>query len=170
VDPEGNSLPDGEVGEVVIRTDKNVPCGLFCGYFGSEDKLEDVWYDDMYHTGDIAYRDEDGYYWYVGRTDDLIKSCGYRVGPFEVESVLMELPYVLECAVTGIPDKNRGQLVKATVVLTEGTEGTRELAKEIMRYAKEHMAHYKVPRVVDFVEELPKTISGKVRRVEIRND
>lgn len=170
VDSEGNSLPDGEVGEVVIRTDKAVPCGLFCGYFGSEDKLEDVWYDNVYHTGDTAYRDEDGYYWYVGRTDDLIKSCGYRVGPFEVESVLMELPYVLECAVTGVPDKNRGQLVKATIVLTEGTEGTRELAKEIMRYAKEHMAHYKVPRLVDFVAELPKTISGKVRRVEIRKD
>ncbi|MEG0392968.1 MAG: AMP-binding protein, partial [Anaerovoracaceae bacterium] len=168
VDPQGNSVNTGEVGEVVIRTDKEVPCGLFVGYYGNEDKTEDCWYDQMYHTGDTAYRDEDGYFWYVGRTDDLIKSCGYRVGPFEVESVLMELPYILECAVTGVPDKNRGQIVKATIVLVEGTEGTNDLAKEIMAYAKEHMAHFKCPRRIEFVKDLPKTISGKVRRVELR--
>lgn len=170
IDIDGNSLPPGEVGEVVIRTDKGVPCGLFSGYYGDEEGTENSWYDDIYHTGDTAYKDEDGYYWYVGRTDDLIKSCGYRVGPFEVESVLMELPYIMECAVVGIPDKNRGQIVKAIVVLTEGTKGTKALAREIMSYAKDHMASFKCPRRVEFVEELPKTISGKIRRVELRND
>ncbi len=170
IDPDGNSLPAGEVGEVVIRTDKGIPCGLFTGYYGDKEGTENSWYDDIYHTGDTAFKDDDGYYWYVGRTDDLIKSCGYRVGPFEVESVLMELPYILECAVVGIPDKNRGQIVKAIIVLTEGTEGTKALAKEIMGYARNHMAHFKCPRRVEFVEELPKTISGKIRRVELRND
>lgn len=170
IDIDGNSLPPGEVGEVVIRTDKGVPCGLFSGYYGDEEGKENSWYDDIYHTGDTAYKDEDGYYWYVGRTDDLIKSCGYRVGPFEVESVLMELPYIMECAVVGIPDKNRGQIVKAIVVLTEGIKGTKALAREIMSYAKDHMASFKCPRRVEFVEELPKTISGKIRRVELRND
>lgn len=170
IDMEGNPLPPGEVGEVVIRTDKGIPCGLFSGYYGDEEGTRNSWHDGIYHTGDTAYRDEDGYYWYVGRTDDLIKSCGYRVGPFEVESVLMELPYILECAVVGIPDKNRGQIVKAIVVLTEGTEGTRSLAKEIMSYARDHMAHFKCPRRVEFVKELPKTISGKIRRVELRNE
>ncbi|MEA4923603.1 MAG: AMP-binding protein [Eubacteriaceae bacterium] len=170
IDAGGQPVAQGETGEVVVRTDKKVPDGLFSGYYGNEDKTSDVWYDDIYHTGDTAYMDEDGYYWYVGRTDDLIKSCGYRVGPFEVESVLMELPYILECAVTGVPDKNRGQRVKATVVLTEGTEPAKALSNEIMAYSKEHMAHYKCPRIVEFVEELPKTISGKVRRVDLRND
>jgi len=168
IDEQGNSLPAGKTGEVVIRTDKRVPCGLFCGYYGNEEKTGEVWHDGIYHTGDTAYKDEDGYYWYVGRTDDLIKSCGYRVGPFEVESVLMELPYVLECAVTGVKDKNRGQIVKATIVLTEGTEPTTGLEREIMDYAKTHMAHFKCPRRIEFVEELPKTISGKVRRTELR--
>ncbi len=168
VDPDGNPVPDGETGEIVVRTDKRVPCGLFIGYFGEGARTEDVWYDDMYHTGDTAYRDEDGYYWYVGRTDDLIKSSGYRVGPFEVESVLMELPYIMECAVTGIPDRHRGNVVKATVVLVEGMEPTKELERDIMTYAKKHMAHYKVPRRVEFVKELPKTISGKIRRTELR--
>ena len=170
VDTEGKSVPQGETGEVVVKTDKRIPYGLFSGYYGDQDKTSVTWHDDMYHTGDTAYRDEDGYFWYVGRTDDLIKSCGYRVGPFEVESVLMELPYILECAVTGVPDKNRGQRVKATVVLTEGTQPTKELSKEIMAYGKEHMAHFKCPRIVEFVEELPKTISGKVRRVDIRDE
>ncbi len=165
---EGKIVKQGETGEVVIDLREGMPIGLFSGYYGDEHRTEDCMYDGFYHTGDTAYEDEDGFYWYVGRTDDLIKSCGYRVGPFEVESVLMELPYIMECAVTGIPDKNRGQIVKATVVLVEGTQGTKALAKEIMNYAREHMAHFKCPRKVEFVEELPKTISGKIRRVEIR--
>ena len=129
-----------------------------------------AWKDDVYHTGDMAWRDEEGYFWYVGRTDDLIKSSGYRIGPFEIESVLMEIPYIVECAVTGVPDPVRGQVVKATVVLTKGTEGTEELKKEIQAYVKEHTAPYKYPRIVEFVTELPKTISGKIRRVAIREE
>ncbi len=168
VGPDDEPLPDGETGEVIIRTDKSVPCGLFCGYFGMEEKTKEVWHDGIYYTGDTAYRDSDGYYWFVGRIDDVIKSCGYRVGPFEVESVLMELPYILEVAVTGIPDKTRGQRIKATIVLTDDKEPSRQLGKEIMIFAKSKMAHYKCPRDVEFVKELPKTISGKVRRVELR--
>lgn len=168
VDQEGNSVAQGEVGEVVIRSQGAKPCGLFMGYVEGGGYERVYGEDGLYHTGDTAFADEDGHFWYVGRTDDLIKSCGYRVGPFEVESVLMELPYILECAVIGIPDKNRGQVVKATVVLTEGTEPSRQLAKEIMAYAKNHMAHYKCPRQVEFASELPKTISGKIRRVELR--
>lgn len=168
VGPDDELLPDGETGEVIIRTDKSVPCGLFCGYFGMEEKTKEVWHDGIYYTGDTAYRDSDGYYWFVGRIDDVIKSCGYRVGPFEVESVLMELPYILEVAVTGIPDKTRGQRIKATIVLTDDKEPSRQLGKEIMIFAKSKMAHYKCPRDVEFVKELPKTISGKVRRVELR--
>ena len=122
----------------------------------------------MYHTGDTAWKDEDGYYWYVGRTDDVIKSSGYRIGPFEIESVIMELPYVLECAVTSAPDPVRGQVVKAFVVLTKGTEGTEALKKEIQGYVKKHTAPYKYPRIVEFREDLPKTISGKIRRVELK--
>ncbi len=169
VDAQGRSCPSGEVGEVVIRTENN-PCGLFSGYFGGEKELEDVWHHGLYHTGDTAWRDEDGYYWYVGRTDDLIKSCGYRVGPFEVESVLMEIPYILECAVTGVPDGNRGQLVKATIVLTPDTQPSPALAKEILRYGRHHMAHYKAPRQVEFVASLPKTTSGKIRRTALRQE
>jgi Acyl-coenzyme A synthetases/AMP-(fatty) acid ligases len=168
VDEEGRSLPAGETGEVVIRTGGDTPCGLFSGYFGMEEKTKEVWYDGIYHTGDTAYRDEDGYFWFVGRIDDVIKSCGYRVGPFEVESVLMEIPYIMEAAVIGIPDKTRGQIIRAFVVLTDDKEPSRPLAKEIMTYTKSHMAHYKCPREVEFVEELPKTISGKVRRTELR--
>ena len=122
----------------------------------------------MYHTGDVAWQDEDGYFWYVGRDDDLIKSSGYRIGPFEVESALMEHPAVLECAVTGVPDEERGQLVKATVVLAKGYTASDELARELQTHVKKSTAPYKYPRVVEFVEELPKTISGKIRRVEIR--
>lgn len=168
IDSEGNSVATGETGEVVIRYGKEKPLGLFVGYYGDPEQTEEALAGGVYHTGDTAYRDEDGYFWYVGRTDDLIKSCGYRVGPFEVESVLMELPYVLECAVTGIPDKHRGQLVKATIVLTKGTEPGKELEREIIGYAKKHMAHFKCPRKIEFVDEMPKTISGKVRRVELR--
>ncbi|MGI6721443.1 MAG: AMP-binding protein [Anaerovoracaceae bacterium] len=168
LDEDGNPVPDGETGEIVVRTTDRVPEGLFCDYFGGTGVKSDVWHDGYYHTGDTAYRDQDGYYWYVGRADDVIKSTGYRVGPFEVESVLMQLPYVLECAVTGVPDKNRGQRVKATIVLTEGTEINAELRGEITAFAKSHMANYKCPRIIEFVDELPKTISGKIRRTELR--
>ncbi|MCL1828998.1 MAG: AMP-binding protein [Oscillospiraceae bacterium] len=164
VDAEGNRTPEGEVGEIVVRTEKSIPCGLFSGYYGDDEKTATVWHDGMYHTGDTAWRDEDGYFWYVGRVDDLIKSSGYRIGPFEIESVIMELPYVLECGVSGVPDEIRGQVVKASVVLTEGTQGTEELKKEIQEYVKKHTAPYKYPRVVVFRDELPKTISGKIQR------
>jgi len=169
INPDGSSAKVGETGEIVIRTDKNVPCGLFQGYYMDEEKTKEAWSDNVYHTGDTAWRDEDGYFWYVGRTDDLIKSSGYRIGPFEIESVIMELPYVLECAVTGEPDEVRGQVVKATIVLTKGTEKTEELKREIQNYVKEHTAPYKYPRIVEFIDELPKTISGKIRRVELRS-
>jgi len=158
----------GEVGEIVIRTDKE-NCGLFLGYYQNEEKTKEVWYDHYYHTGDTAWRDEDGFYWYVGRTDDVIKSSGYRIGPFEIESVIMELPYVLECAITGVPDETRGQIVKATVVLTKDKAPSEELKKEIQDYVKHHTAPYKYPRRVEFVDNLPKTISGKIRRVELKN-
>lgn len=169
LDPDGNVTKDGEPGEICIRTpDGKGPCGLFKGYYNDPEKTKAVWYDGFYHTGDQATRDEDGYLWYVGRIDDVIKSSGYRIGPFEIESVIMELPYVLECAITGVPDPIRGQVVKATIVLTKGTVGTDELKKEIQDYVKTHTAPYKYPRVVEFMDELPKTISGKVRRVELR--
>ena len=129
---------------------------------------DEVWHDGIYHTGDTAWIDEDGYYWYVGRVDDLIKSSGYRIGPFEIESVIMELPYVLECAITPVPDPIRGQIVKASIVLVKDKVGTDELKKEIQEYVKHRTAPYKYPRIVEFFDELPKTISGKIRRVEIR--
>ena len=164
VDADGNSLPAGEVGEIVIHTDKEVPCGLFREYYRDSEKTNDAWHDGLYHTGDTAWRDEDGYFWYVGRVDDVIKSSGYRIGPFEIESVIMELPYVLECGVSAVPDEVRGQVVKASIVLTKGTEPTEELKKEIQKYVKDHTAPYKYPRVVVFRDELPKTISGKIQR------
>jgi len=164
VDPDGNSVSDGEVGEIVIHTDKEIPCGLFKEYYLDEAKTNDAWYDGMYHTGDTAWRDEDGYFWYVSRIDDVIKSSGYRIGPFEIESVIMELPYVVECGVSAVPDEIRGQVVKASIVLTKGTEPTEELKKEIQNYVKTHTAPYKYPRVVVFKDELPKTISGKIQR------
>ncbi len=168
LDPDGNECKTGDTGEICIRTKDNVPCGLFTGYYLDEEKTNDVWHDGYYHTGDTATMDEDGYLWYVGRIDDVIKSSGYRIGPFEIESVIMELPYVLECAVTPVPDEVRGQIVKATVVLTKGTVGTDELKKEIQEYVKTHTAPYKYPRIVEFRDDLPKTISGKIRRVDIR--
>ena len=164
VDPDGNPVPDGEPGEIVIRTDKKVPCGLFKGYYNNEEATKEAWHDGMYHTGDTAWRDEDGYFWYVGRTDDVIKSSGYRIGPFEIESVIMELPYVLECGVSAAPDEVRGQVVKASIVLVKGTEGTEELKKEIQNYVKTHTAPYKYPRIVVFKDSLPKSISGKIQR------
>ncbi len=168
LDPDGNECATGDVGEICISTKDGTPCGLFIGYYLDEEKTADVWHDGYYHTGDQATMDEDGYLWYVGRIDDVIKSSGYRIGPFEIESVIMELPYVLECAITPVPDEVRGQIVKATIVLTKGTVGTDELKKEVQEYVKTHTAPYKYPRIVEFVDELPKTISGKVRRVEIR--
>ena len=168
--PDGKSTKVGEIGEIVIRTDKRVPVGLFREYYRDAEKTSEAWHDGVYHTGDTAWRDEDGYYWYVGRIDDLIKSSGYRIGPFEIESVIMELPYVLECAVTAVPDEIRGQVVKATIVLTKNTVGSDELKKEVQNYVKTHTAPYKYPRIVEFVDELPKTISGKIRRVDIRTE
>ena len=170
LDPDGNECKTGDTGEICIRVKNNVPCGLFIGYYRDEEKTNEVWHDGYYHTGDQATMDEDGYLWYVGRIDDVIKSSGYRIGPFEIESVIMELPYVLECAITPVPDEVRGQIVKATIVLVKGTEATDELKKEIQEYVKTHTAPYKYPRIVEFVDELPKTISGKVRRVEIRKN
>ena len=164
VDSDGNPVGVGENGEIVVRTDKYVPNGLFLGYHNDEEKTKEAWHDGMYHTGDVAWRDEDGYFWYVGRADDVIKSSGYRIGPFEIENVIMELPYVLECGVSAAPDELRGQVVKASIVLTKGTEGTEELKKEIQNYVKEKTAPYKYPRIVVFKDELPKTISGKIQR------
>ena len=166
---DGTPCSVGEVGEICVRIPQGQkPYGLFMGYYRDEEKTSAAMRGGMYHTGDTAWKDEDGFYWYVGRTDDLIKSSGYRIGPFEIESVLMELPYVLECAITGVPDPVRGQVVKATIVLTQGTEGSEALVKEIQTYVKTHTAPYKYPRVVEFVKELPKTISGKIRRVELK--
>ncbi len=164
VDPDGKPVADGETGEIVVHTDGKVPCGLFLGYYNDREKTDEVWHDGLYHTGDTAWRDEDGYLWYVGRVDDVIKSSGYRIGPFEIENVIMELPYVLECGVSAAPDEVRGQVVKASIVLTPGTEGTEELKKEIQKYVKENTAPYKYPRIVVFRDELPKTISGKIMR------
>ena len=164
LDPDGNPVPDGETGEIVVRTSDKVPCGLFAGYYKNQEKTDEVWHDGYYHTGDTAWRDEDGFYWYVGRVDDVIKSSGYRIGPFEIESVIMELPYVLECGVSAAPDEVRGQVVKASIVLVKGTEPTEELKKEIQDYVKHHTAPYKYPRIVVFKDELPKTISGKIQR------
>ncbi len=164
IDSDGNPVATGEVGEIVIHTEKEIPCGLFKEYYLDDVKTKDAWHDGLYHTGDTAWRDEDGYFWYVGRVDDVIKSSGYRIGPFEIESVIMELPYVLECGVSAEPDEIRGQVVKASIVLTKGTEPSDELKKEIQNYVKSHTAPYKYPRVVVFRDELPKTISGKIQR------
>ena len=164
VDMDGNPVEDGVNGEIVIRTDPKPTCGVYLGYYRNQEATDAVWHDGMYHTGDLAWRDEYGYYWYVGRAEDVIKSSGYRIGPFEIESTIMELPYVLECGVCAAPDEVRGQVVKACIVLVPGTEGTDELKKEIQNYVKHHTAPYKYPRIVEFREELPKTISGKIIR------
>ena len=164
VDADGKSVPDGVNGEIVIRTEPKPTCGVFLGYYRNQEATDAVWHDGMYHTGDLAWRDEDGYFWYVGRADDVIKSSGYRIGPFEIESTIMELPYVLECGVSAAPDEIRGQVVKASIVLVPGVEGTEELKKEIQNYVKHHTAPYKYPRIVVFRDELPKTISGKIMR------
>ena len=180
--PDGTPCEDGEKGEIVIRTGKdskskvygkyNKPLGLFKGYYRDEELSHKAWHDGIYHTGDVAWRDEDGYYWFVGRIDDVIKSSGYRIGPFEVESALMTHPAVVECAITGVPDEIRGMVVKATVVLGQEwkEKAGEELIKELQTHVKKTTAPYKYPRIIEFVDELPKTISGKIRRVEIRNN
>lgn len=170
MDGTGNILGSDEEGEIVIRTAHGKPLGLFKEYYRDEQLTSSANYNGWYHTGDIARRDADGYFWFVGRTDDVIKSSGYRIGPFEVESALMKHPAVLECAITGVPDEIRGQVVKATIVLTEEyrDRANEQLIKDIQAYVKEATAPYKYPRVVEFVTELPKTISGKIKHFEIR--
>ena len=168
--PDGTPCNDNENGEIVVRTPNGKPIGLFKEYYNDPQLTHEVWHDGHYHTGDVAYRDQDGYYWFVGRTDDVIKSSGYRIGPFEVESALMSHPAVVECAITGVPDDLRGMVIKATVVISKTWHGVTgdALVKELQEHVKHITAPYKYPRIVEFVEELPKTISGKIRRVEIR--
>jgi acetyl-CoA synthetase len=168
--PEGRKAEVGEQGQIVIRTDKQYPVGLFKGYYRNEVLTKEAWHDDVYYTGDVAWRDEDGYFWFVGRADDVIKSSGYRIGPFEVESALMTHPAVVECAITGVPDEIRGQVVKATIILSKEYKelAGEKLIKEIQEHVKSVTAPYKYPRIIEFVDELPKTISGKIRRTEIR--
>jgi acetyl-CoA synthetase len=168
MDSEGKTCDVGEEGEIVIKTADGNPPGLFRGYYLEKERTEKSWHDGYYHTGDTAWMDEDGYLWFVGRNDDIIKSSGYRIGPFEVESAVISHPSVLECAITGVPHPIRGQVVKASVVLAKGYQASPKLAKEIQDHVKQVTAPYKYPRVVEFVEELPKTISGKIRRLEIR--
>ncbi len=163
-DGDGNPVAIGETGEIVINIKNGLPCGLATCYYGDEEKTNETWNDGYYHTGDTAWKDEDGFLWYVGRVDDVIKSSGYRIGPFEIESVIMELPFVLECGVSAAPDETRGQVVKASVVLVEGARGSEELKKEIQKYVKERTAPYKYPRIVEFRDSLPKTVSGKIQR------
>lgn len=168
VDGDNNEVGVGEVGEIAIKLKDGENIGIFKGYYKDKEQTDAVFYGGYYHTGDTASRDEEGYIWYVGRKDDIIKSSGYRIGPFEIESVLMEHPAVLECAITGIPDEERGQLIKATIILTSSYTASDELAKELQDFVKKRTAPYKYPRVIEFSGELPKTISGKIRRVEIR--
>jgi acetyl-CoA synthetase len=167
---DGTSCEDGEKGEIVVRVGDKKPIGLFKHYYRDEELTREAWHDGIYHTGDMAWRDEDGYYWFEGRIDDVIKSSGYRIGPFEVESALMTHPAVVECAITGVPDDIRGMVVKATVVLGKEWKDKAgdDLVKELQQHVKKVTAPYKYPRIVEFVDELPKTISGKIRRVEIR--
>lgn len=165
---DGKICKPSETGEVVISVKNGVPEGLFMGYYLDEKRTENVIYEGYYHTGDTAYMDDEGYLWYVGRVDDVIKSTGYRVGPFEIENEIMKLPYVMECAVTSVPDPIRGQAIKASVVLTEDVEGTDSLKKQMMKAFKANLASYKRPKIIEFVKELPKTVSGKIRRVEIK--
>lgn len=166
--PDETFCEPGETGEIVINVENGTPEGLFLGYYLDERRTESVCYHGFYHTGDTAYMDEDGFLWYVGRADDVIKSTGYRVGPFEIESEIMKLPYVVECAVTSVPDPMRGQAIKASVVLTEETEPSDALKREMVRFFKLNLASYKRPKIIEFVKELPKTVSGKIRRVEIK--
>ena len=166
--PEGKVCDPGEEGQIVLNTDREMPAGMFDGYYRDPDQTKKAWSDGYYRTGDMAWMDEDGYYWFIGRADDVIKSSGYKIGPFEVESALIVHPAVMECAITAVPDPVRGQVVKATVVLTSEYKASDELVHELQDHVKKVTAPYKYPRIVEFVEELPKTISGKIRRVEIR--
>ena len=170
VRPDGTPCEDGEKGEIVVRVGDKKPIGLFKEYYRDEELTREAWHDGVYHTGDVAWRDEDGYYWFEGRIDDVIKSSGYRIGPFEVESALMTHPAVVECAITGVPDDIRGMVVKATIVLGKEWKDKAgdALVKELQQHVKRETAPYKYPRIIEFVDELPKTISGKIRRVEIR--
>ena len=170
VRPDGTPCEDGEKGEIVVRVGEKKPIGLFKEYYRDEELTHEAWHDGVYHTGDVAWRDEDGYYWFEGRIDDVIKSSGYRIGPFEVESALMTHPAVVECAITGVPDDIRGMVVKATIVLGKEWKDKADdaLVKELQQHVKRETAPYKYPRIIEFVDELPKTISGKIRRVEIR--
>jgi acetyl-CoA synthetase len=170
IDPDGKVCEVGEIGQIVIYTKKRKPVGMFDGYFRDDELTNTVWQNGIYYTGDTAWRDEDGYFWFVGRADDIIKSSGYRIGPFEVESALLEHPAVLECAITAVPDPERGQIVKATVVLSKDFQPGDKLARELQDHVKKVTAPYKYPRIVEFVTELPKTISGKIRRVQIRGE
>ena len=170
IKPDGRSAEDGEQGQIVVRTNHGKPLGLFKEYYRAPELTKEAWHDGVYYTGDVAWRDEDGYYWFVGRADDVIKSSGYRIGPFEVENALMTHPAVVECAITGVPDEIRGQVVKATIILAKDYKDKAgdALIKELQDHVKRVTAPYKYPRVIEFVDELPKTISGKIRRVEIR--
>jgi acetyl-CoA synthetase len=168
VDDEGRPCEVGEEGQIVVRAGAKRPVGMFGGYYRDQALTDSVWHDGLYYTGDMAWKDEDGYFWFIGRADDLIKSSGYRIGPFEVESALLEHPAVLECAITAVPDPDRGQIVKATIVLAKGYSASDALKLELQEHVKKVTAPYKYPRAIDFVAELPKTISGKIRRVEIR--
>ncbi len=167
LDPEGNEVESGENGEICISIKNGLPCGLAYAYEGNEEVTAETWRDGFYHTGDLAWKDEDGFLWYVGRADDVIKSSGYRIGPFEIENVIMELPYILECGVSASPDEIRGQVVKASIVLVKGMVGTDELKKQIQDYVKSRTAPYKYPRIVEFRESLPKTTSGKIIRKQL---
>ena len=167
LDSEGNDVEPGENGEICIDISQGLPCGLAYAYEGNDEVTKETWRDGFYHTGDLAWKDEDGFFWYVGRVDDVIKSSGYRIGPFEIENVIMELPYVLECGVSAAPDEVRGQVVKASIVLVKGTEPTDELRKEIQEYVKKRTAPYKYPRIVVFKDTLPKTVSGKIIRKQL---
>ena len=167
LDVDGNEVATGESGEICINIANGLPCGLSYGYEGNPEVTAETWRDGYYHTGDLAWKDEDGFYWYVGRVDDVIKSSGYRIGPFEIENVIMELPYVLECGVSAAPDEVRGQVVKASIVLVKDFKGTDELKKEIQNYVKRRTAPYKYPRIVEFRESLPKTTSGKIIRKQL---
>jgi len=170
VDENGNSCEAGDEGQIIIYTGRGMPLGMFSGYYRDKELTRSVWHDGIYYTGDMAWRDEDGFYWFVGRADDVIKSSGYRIGPFEVESALMEHPAVMECAITAVPDPERGQIVKASIILSGNYSSSDELAKELQEHVKKVTAPYKYPRIIEFVKELPKTISGKIRRVQIRDE
>ena len=165
--PAGEEVMRGESGEICIDISKGLPCGLAYAYDANEDVTRETWRDGYYHTGDVAWMDEDGFLWYVGRVDDVIKSSGYRIGPFEIENVIMELPYVLECGVSAAPDEVRGQVVKASIVLVDGTVASDELKREIQNYVKSKTAPYKYPRIIEFRESLPKTTSGKIIRKQL---